>query len=62
MTTDSGKVVLDIPRDRDGGFDPLPIAKYQRRFPEFDGKIVSIYARGMTIREIQGHSDSPVEQ
>jgi putative transposase len=48
-------VVLDIPRDRNGTFDPLLIAKYQRRFPEFDRKIVSMYARGMTTREIQGH-------
>lgn len=55
VTTDSGKVVLDIPRDRNGTFDPLLIAKYQRRFPEFDTKIISMYARGMTIREIQGH-------
>ena len=51
VTTDSGKVVLDIPRDRNGTFDPLLIAKYQRRFPEFDRKIVSMYARGMTTRE-----------
>jgi putative transposase len=55
VTTDSGKVVLDIPRDRNGTFDPLLIAKYQRRFPEFDRKIVSMYASGMTTREIQGH-------
>jgi Transposase and inactivated derivatives len=55
VTTDSGKVVLDIPRDRNGSFDPLLIAKYQRRFPEFDTKIVSMYARGMTTREIQSH-------
>lgn len=55
VTTDSGKVVLDIPRDRNGTFDPLLIAKYQRRFPEFGRKIVSMYARGMTTREIQGH-------
>lgn len=55
VTTDSGKVILDIPRDRNGTFDPLLIAKYQRRFPEFDRKIVSMYARGMTTREIQGH-------
>ena len=55
VTTDSGKVALDIPRDRNGTFDPLLIAKYQRRFPEFDRKIVSMYARGMTTREIQGH-------
>ncbi|WP_413208520.1 IS256 family transposase [Rhodospirillum sp. A1_3_36] len=55
VTTDTGKVVLDIPRDRNGTFDPLLIGKYQRRFPEFDRKIVSLYARGMTTREIQGH-------
>tara|TARA_R100000750_G_scaffold61082_1_gene51295 strand:- start:1606 stop:2160 length:555 start_codon:yes stop_codon:yes gene_type:complete len=55
VTTDSGKVVLYIPRDRNGTFDPLLIAKYPRRFPEFDRKIVSMYARGMTAREIQGH-------
>lgn len=56
VTTDSGKVILDIPRDRNGTFDPLLIAKYQRRFPEFDRKIVSMHARGMTTREIQGIS------
>lgn len=55
VTTGSGKVVLDIPRDLNGTFDPLLIAKYQRRFPKFDTKIVSMYARGMTTREIQGH-------
>lgn len=55
VTTGSGKVILDIPRDRNGTFDPLLIAKYQRRFPEFDRKIISMYARGMTTREIQGH-------
>ncbi len=55
VTTDSGKIILDIPRDRNGSFDPLLIAKYQRRFPEFDTKIISMYARGMTTREIQGH-------
>ena len=55
VTTDSGKVALDILRDRNGTFDPLLIAKCQRRFPEFDRKIVSMYARGMTTREFQGH-------
>ena len=44
-----------IPRDRAGTFDPKLIAKYQRRFPDFDDKIVSMYARGMSVREIQGH-------
>lgn len=55
VITDSGKVILDIPRDRNRTFDPMLIAKYQRRFPEFDRKIISMYARGMTTREIQGH-------
>ena len=45
----------DIPRDRNAAFDPLLIGKHQRRFPEFDRKIVGMYARGMTTREIQGH-------
>ena len=44
-----------MPRDRAGTFDPKLIAKYQRRFPDFDDKIISMYARGMTVREIRGH-------
>ena len=44
-----------MPRDRLSTFDPRLIAKYQRRFPGFDEKIVSMYARGMSTREIQGH-------
>ncbi len=55
VTTDSGKLDLAIPRDREGTFDPQLIAKYQRRFPGFDEKIVSMYARGMSTREIVGH-------
>ncbi len=55
VTTDSGKVVLDIPRDRNGTFDPKLIGKYQRRFPGFDDKVISMYARCMSTREIQGH-------
>ena len=51
----TSKVTLDIPRDRAGTFDPQLIAKYQRRFPDFDQKIISMYARGMTVREIRGH-------
>tara|TARA_B100000378_G_scaffold15305_1_gene12479 strand:+ start:107 stop:328 length:222 start_codon:yes stop_codon:yes gene_type:complete len=42
VTTGSGKMVLDIPRDRNGTFDPVLITKYQRRFPDFDRKIVSM--------------------
>jgi putative transposase len=55
MLTGTSKVTLDIPRDRAGTFDPKLIARYQRRFPDFDDKIVSMYARGMTVREIRGH-------
>jgi putative transposase len=55
VLTDTGKLDLDIPRDRRGSFEPQLIAKYQRRFPGFDDKIVSMYARGMSVREIQGH-------
>ena len=44
-----------MPRDRQASFDPQLIAKYQRRFPGFDDKIISMYARGMSTREIVGH-------
>ena len=53
--TDTGKIELEIPRDRQASFDPQLIAKYQRRFPGFDDKIISMYARGMSTREIVGH-------
>ena len=55
VLTESGSVELSIPRDRQSSFDPQLLAKYQRRFPGFDEKIVSMYARGMTTREIAGH-------
>src|ERR671929_308594 len=55
VLTDTGKVELEVPRDRRASFDPQLIAKYQRRFPGFDDKIVSMYARGMSTREIVGH-------
>jgi putative transposase len=55
VLTDTGKIGLEVPRDRLSSFDPQLIAKYQRRFPGFDEKIISMYARGMTTREIQGH-------
>jgi len=49
------RVVLDIPRDRHGQFDPALIPKYARRFPGFDDKIVALYARGLSTRDIQAH-------
>jgi putative transposase len=58
----SGKTVLtgdaalriDVPRDREGSFEPQLIGKHERRFTGFDDKIIAMYARGMTVREIQG--------
>ncbi len=55
VLTDSGKLDLSIPRDRQGRFDPVLIGKYRRRFAGFDDKIIALYARGMTTREIQAH-------
>jgi len=55
VTTEGGKMELAIPRDRQASFDPQLIVKYQRRFPGFDEKIISMYARGMSVREIVGH-------
>ena len=50
-----GQVQLDVPRDRDSSFEPQLVKKGQTRFDELDEKIISLYARGMTQREIQGH-------
>jgi putative transposase len=55
VLTGTSKLTLDIPRDRAGSFEPALIAKYQRRFPDFDDKIISMYARGLSVREIRGH-------
>jgi len=55
VLTDTGKLELAIPRDRQGRFEPALIAKYQRRFPGFDQKIIALYARGMTTRDTQAH-------
>ena len=55
LITDEGVIDLEVPRDRDGSFEPQIVEKGQRRFTGFDDKIVSMYARGMTVREIQGH-------
>jgi len=50
-----GEVTIDIPRDRNGTFEPQLISKHQTRFEGFDDKILSMYALGMTVRDIQGH-------
>jgi putative transposase len=55
VLTPEGSMELSIPRDRHGRFDPALIAKYRRRFPDFDDKIIALYARGMSTRDIQAH-------
>jgi putative transposase len=55
VITDTGKLELAIPRDRQGRFDPVLISKYRRRFAGFDDKIIALYARGLTTREIAAH-------
>jgi putative transposase len=54
VLTDDGPLRIEVPRDRAGSFEPVLIPKHERRFTGFDDKIVAMYARGMTMREIQG--------
>jgi len=53
VITDRGPVRVDVPRDRDGSFEPILIPKHERRFTGFDERIIAMYARGMSVREIQ---------
>lgn len=53
--TDTGAVQLDVPRDRQGTFEPQAVKKGQRRLKGFDDKVISLYARGLTVREVRGH-------
>ncbi|MCB9669855.1 MAG: IS256 family transposase [Alphaproteobacteria bacterium] len=52
---DTGAIELDVPRDRAGSFDPQVVKKGQRRLQGFDDKLISLYARGLSVREIQAH-------
>jgi putative transposase len=54
VMTEDGALRIEVPRDRDGSFEPLLIPKHERRFTGFDDKIIAMYARGMTVREVQG--------
>jgi len=54
VLTDDGALRIGVPRDREGSFEPQLIGKHERRFTGFDDKIIAMYARGMTVREIQG--------
>jgi putative transposase len=55
LKTESGEMPIEVPRDRNGSFEPQLVKKHQTHFDGFDEKIISMYARGMTVREIQGH-------
>jgi transposase-like protein len=55
VLTEDGPIALAIPRDRAGTFAPALIPKHERRLPRFDENVLSLYARGMTVREIQAH-------
>jgi putative transposase len=59
---DFGETPLETPRDRNGSYEPRIIGKGQTRFTGFDDKIVSMYARGMSTREIQGHLEAVYNQ
>jgi len=54
VLTEDGPVRINVPRDRAGAFEPRLIGKHERHFTGFDDKIIALYARGMTVREIQG--------
>lgn len=55
VETKTGPLTIQVPRDRDGDFAPQLVKKGQRRLEGFDDKVLSLYARGMSMREIQGH-------
>ena len=55
VLTEDGSVEIEVPRDRNGSFEPQIVPKGETRLDGFDDKIISLYARGMTVREIQGH-------
>ena len=55
LITEHGKVGVDAPRDRDGSFEPKIVRKRQRRFVGFDDKILALYSRGLSVRDIEAH-------
>ncbi len=55
LRDDTGQMEIEAPRDRAGTFEPQLIPKHTSRMPSFDEKVLSLYARGMSTREIQGH-------
>jgi putative transposase len=55
LITEHGSVAIDTPRDRDGSFEPQIVKKRQRRFEGFDDKILALYSRGLSTRDIEAH-------
>ncbi len=55
LLSEDGEIAIEVPRDRAGTFEPVIVAKGQTRFDGFDEKIISLYGRGLSVREIQGH-------
>ena len=55
LATEHGPVEIQAPRDRDGSFDPKIVRKRQRRFEGFDEKILALYSRGLSVRDVQAH-------
>src|SRR5438270_6170284 len=55
LVTEHGSVPIDTPRDRDGSFEPKIVRKRQRRFEGFDEKILALYSRGLSVRDVQAH-------
>jgi putative transposase len=53
LRSDVGPIEIDVPRDREGSFDPQIVGKHERHFNGFDDKILSMYARGMSVRDIR---------
>ena len=55
LRTEAGPISIEVPRDREGSFEPQIVPKHQRHFDGFDDKILSMYARGMSVRDIRAH-------
>ncbi len=55
VKSSSGEIEIEVPRDRNGEYEPVIIPKYQRRFDGFNENIISLYSRGLSTRDIQEH-------
>lgn len=55
LQTKDGAIEIEVPRDRNGTFEPMIVGKHQRRFAELDEKVLSLYGKGMSVRDVQRH-------